>query len=74
MNNAITPMEPEIERARRYWLADNPGVITKIAVDVGCSQPYVSDIFYGRRPGNTGQGLDVRNALAAAGAPGFTEE
>lgn len=58
-----------VDRSRRIlWVADNKGVLTKIAEELGVTQPFVSDVFYGRRKSRNG---DVEKRLAEFGAPGF---
>jgi hypothetical protein len=61
------------DRARRHWVADNPGLLARISRDLGVSQAYVSDIFNGRRPANSPRGEMVRRELSAHGAPGFAQ-
>ncbi len=56
---------------RILWLADNVGVLSRIAEEFSVSQPYVSDIYHGRRPANSETGEGIKARLAALGAPGF---
>jgi hypothetical protein len=63
----------ELTRKRRHWLADHPGILTRIARQNGVSQQYVTQIFHGCRPGKTMQGQQVRVQLRLHGAPGFEE-
>jgi hypothetical protein len=72
MTNAnINAIAVEVNREIRYWLADNPGILTRIAEQANAGQPYVSDILYGRRPALTEKGALIKAALSEAGAPGF---
>lgn len=53
---------------KRRWLVERPGVISRIAKELGVTQPFVSDVFHGRRKSRSG---DVEKKLAELGAPGF---
>lgn len=69
--NKLSQQGEEIRTARAQrilWLADNPGVITRIAEACDLSQPFVSDVFHGRR---SSRGGAVEARLAQLGAPGF---
>ena len=55
-------------RSRREWVDDNPGILTRIAQELGVTQPFVSDVLHGKRQST---GRIVEAALAAHGAPGF---
>lgn len=59
----------KLQQKRRYWLADNKGVITRTAREFGVSPVFVSDVLWGRRASKTGH---VERRLAELGAPGFT--
>jgi hypothetical protein len=58
----------DIERSKRYWLADNPGVLTRIANEFNVKQPFVSDVFHKRRKSEARR---IETRLAQLGAPGF---
>lgn len=69
MSNANTnALEPVKLTPKRRWLAERPGVITRIATELDKSQSFVSDVFYGRR---TSKGGVIEKKLAEYGAPGF---
>lgn len=67
MTNANTTAE-DLERDKRYWLADNTGILTRIAKELSVSQVFVSDVFHKRRTSRDGL---VEAKLTKAGAPGF---
>lgn len=67
MNNAITNTL-DLKTRKRYWLADNPGVITRVAEELGVTQSFVSDVFHRRRTSRDGR---VEATLQERGAPGF---
>lgn len=69
MNKAITD-DAELVHQRKHWLVDRPGIITQVANELGVSQPFVSDVFYGRR---TSRGGRVERKLKKLGAPGFAQ-
>jgi hypothetical protein len=60
----------KIESRKRYWLADNPGVLKRIAEEAGVVPSFVSDVFHGRR---TSKGGLVEGKLSERGAPGFED-
>lgn len=55
------------ERAKiAVWIEQNPGTLTYVAKQCGCSRPFVSQILRGRRSSRTGL---VESALKRLGAP-----
>jgi hypothetical protein len=71
MNKLAHQVERANKKARQrriLWLDENKGVLTRIATACSVSQPFVSEIFHGRRSSRNGQ---VEALLADAGAPGF---
>jgi hypothetical protein len=60
--------------ARAKWKLQNPGALKGIADLVGVRFAYVSDIFTGKAPGESGQGALIRAELVRLGAPGFQVE
>lgn len=67
--NATTRAEA-LEARKRYWLADNPGVLSRIATEAGVARSFVSDVFHKRRASKHGL---VEGKLAERGAPGFED-
>jgi len=53
---------------KKYWLADNPGIQTRIAEKLGVSASLVSRVYLDRCTS-----ARVAEALARAGAPGFAK-
>lgn len=70
-NKANTVTIQDTQTAKRYWLADNRGIIKRIAGDLGVSAPFVSDVLNGKRQ-STGRVVEAK--LAEHGAPGFFEQ
>jgi hypothetical protein len=62
-------LQREARNARIVWLADNPGIITRVAEEHGVTQPFVSDVFHGRRKSRDSE---IEKRFAELGAPGFT--
>lgn len=69
LSHSETP-ETDLDYARYLWTKANKGLITKIADELGYSQPFVSDVFYKKR-NSTGGIVEAR--LTELGAPGFTK-
>lgn len=67
--STLSQVENALKKARQQrilWLDENKGILTRIANEVGVSQPFVSDVFHGKRNSDA-----VAAKLAEAGAPGF---
>lgn len=59
---------PDSVQLKKYWLVDNPGVLTRIAEELDVTSVFVGDVLYGRRKSTGGV---VEKKLAKLGAPGF---
>lgn len=66
MNKTISA---ELERERKVWLVLNPGIVSHLAATTGVTPAMVYMVLKGRR-----RSPRVEAALAAAGAPGFSQE
>lgn len=55
----------------RIWVSRNRGVLKELARRFAVSQPFVTDVLYGRRNSRNSR---VELALGQAGAPGFDAE
>lgn len=66
-----TNTKHDIPRLKRYWLVDNPGILTRIAEQYGVTKVFVGDVFHNRRKSRDGQ---IEHQFAKLGAPGFTKE
>jgi hypothetical protein len=53
---------------KRDWIADNRGVLARIARETGLSAPFVSDVFWLRR-----KHAVVTKILCKLNAPGFQQ-
>lgn len=74
MKNATknaTTGKPDLAARKRYWLADNPGVLARIAEELGVVPSFVSDVLHNRRTSRHGA---VESELSKRGAPGFDSE
>lgn len=61
----------ELERQRRHWLVENPGILSWIAGETSRTRQFVADVFRGKR---SSQGHVVEKLLKKTGAPGFKEK
>jgi len=59
-----------LDQAKRYFLADNRGVLKRVSEDTGAGYSFVAQIFWARNRSRSGE---VERKLAAAGAPGFEQ-
>jgi hypothetical protein len=50
------------------WVYENPGLLTRIAREMSCTQPFVSRVLYGDKRSRDGR---IEEKLAELGAPGF---
>lgn len=66
MNKTIST---ELERERKVWLVLNPGIVGRLSAMTGVTPAMVYMVLKGRRRSSR-----VEAALAAAGAPGFSQE
>lgn len=62
-------MRPELNLERKIWLLKNPGIVTEISRQTGRSASMVYQVLRGDKRSRL-----VAAALAAAGAPGFSQE
>jgi hypothetical protein len=62
-------MRPELDLERKIWLLKNPGIITEISRTTGRSASMVYQVLRGVK-----RSRRIAAALAAAGAPGFSQE